>query len=118
MNGEVEKKAKKWGISYNEYIRGKVGMKMVKLIAIDLDGTLLDKGKYISDKNIEAIKFATDNAHDYEIADNKRQHAYEEQLMATGRGTDIARVALRQETRSWVQKAEPIPVKVIEDYVD
>ena len=41
-----------------EYIRGKVGMKMVKLIAIDLDGTLLDKGKYISDKNIEAIRFA------------------------------------------------------------
>ena len=33
-------------------------MKMVKLIAIDLDGTLLDKGKYISDKNIEAIRFA------------------------------------------------------------
>ena len=58
MNDEFEKKAKKWGISYNEYIRGKVGMKMVKLIAIDLDGTLLDKGKYISDKNIEAIRFA------------------------------------------------------------
>ena len=58
MNDEFEKKAKKWGISYNEYIRGKVGMKMVKLIAIDLDGTLLDKGKYISEKNIEAIKFA------------------------------------------------------------
>lgn len=31
---------------------------MVKLIAIDLDGTLLDKGKYISKKNIEAIKLA------------------------------------------------------------
>ena len=31
---------------------------MVKLIAIDLDGTLLDKGKYISEKNIEALKFA------------------------------------------------------------
>ena len=53
MNDESEKKAKKWGISYNEYIHGKVGMKMVKLIAIDLDGTLLDKGKYISEKNIE-----------------------------------------------------------------
>ena len=58
MNDKFEKKAKKWGISYNEYIRGKVGMKMVKLIAIDLDGTLLDKGKYISEKNIEAIRFA------------------------------------------------------------
>ena len=58
MNDKFEKKAKKWGISYNEYIHGKVGMKMVKLIAIDLDGTLLDKGKYISEKNIEALRFA------------------------------------------------------------
>jgi hypothetical protein len=38
--------------------------------------------------------------------------------MATGRGVDVARVALRQETRSWVQKAEPVPVKIIEDYID
>ena len=66
----------------------------------------------------EAKAYSEENSRDYEIADNKRQHAYEEQLMATGRGTDIARVALRQETRSWVQKAEPIPVKVIEDYID
>jgi hypothetical protein len=66
----------------------------------------------------EASVFIGDNGHDYEIADNKRQHTYEEHLMSTGRGIDIARVALRQETRSWVQKAEPTPVKIIEDYID
>lgn len=66
----------------------------------------------------EAEVFAKASIRDYEIADNKRQHTYEEFLMATGRGVDVVRVALRQETRSWVQKAEPMPVKVIEDYVD
>jgi hypothetical protein len=66
----------------------------------------------------EATKFVNNNAHDYEVADNTRQHTYEMYLMATGRGIDIARVALRQETKSWVQKAEPMPVKILEDYVD
>lgn len=66
----------------------------------------------------EAEAFSKSNERPYEIADNKRQHTYEEHLMATGRGIDIARVALRQETKSWVQKAEPVPVKVIEDYID
>jgi hypothetical protein len=66
----------------------------------------------------EADIFKKDNERDYEIADNKRQHTYEEYLMATGRGVDVARVALRQETSSWVQKAEPMPVKILEDYVD
>lgn len=66
----------------------------------------------------EAEMFVKDNARDYAIADNRRQHTYECYLMATGRGVDVARVALRQETRSWVQKAEPIPVKILEDYVD
>jgi hypothetical protein len=66
----------------------------------------------------QAEAFSKSNEHDYEIADNRRQFTYEEHLMATGRGVDIARVALRQETRSWVQKAEPIPVKILEDYVD
>lgn len=67
---------------------------------------------------IEAETFTKANDREYEIADNKRQHTYEEYLMSTGRGVDIARVALRQETRSWVQKAEPLPVKIIEDYID
>jgi hypothetical protein len=66
----------------------------------------------------EAETFLKANEREYEVADNKRQHTYEEVLMATGRGVDIARVALRQETRSWVQKAEPVPVKIIEDYID
>lgn len=66
----------------------------------------------------EATNFIKEHAREYEIADNKRQHAYEDHLISTGRGIDIARVALRQETRSWVQKAEPIPVKILEDYVD
>ena len=61
-----------------------------------------------------ATTFVEANTRYYEIADNKRQHTYEEYLMATGRGADVARVALRQETRSWVQKAEPLPVKIIE----
>ena len=68
MKVEFEKKAKKWGISYNEDIRRKVGIKMVKLVAIDLDGTLLDKGKYISKKNIEAIRFAQKNGIEVVIA--------------------------------------------------
>jgi hypothetical protein len=66
----------------------------------------------------EATVFTEANKRDYDIADNKRQHTYEQYLIASGRGADIARVALRQETRSWVQKAEPIPVKILEDYVD
>jgi hypothetical protein len=67
---------------------------------------------------IEAETFLKANEREYEVADNKRQHTYEQYLMATGRGVDVARVALRQETRSWVQKAEPMPVKMIEDYID
>jgi hypothetical protein len=67
---------------------------------------------------VEAETFTKANEREYEVADNKRQHTYEMYLMATGRGVDVARVALRQETRSWVQKAEPIPVKILEDYVD
>lgn len=66
----------------------------------------------------EAEVFMKANDRDYQVADNKRQHTYEEYLMATGRGVDIARVALKNETKSWVQKAEPIPVKMLEDYVD
>lgn len=66
----------------------------------------------------EAEAFTKSNEREYEIADNKRQHTYETYLMATSRGVDVARVALRQETRSWVQKAEPMPVRVIEDYID
>jgi hypothetical protein len=66
----------------------------------------------------EATNFTEINKREYEVADNKRQHTYETYLMSTGRGADIARVALRQETRSWVQKAEPLPVKILEDYVD
>lgn len=68
--------------------------------------------------NEEATIFTKVRAREYELADNKRQHTYEEHLMSTGRGIDIARVALRQETRSWVQRAEPVPVKILEDYVD
>ena len=34
---------------------------MYKLIAIDMDGTLLKDDKTISDENIAAIKKATDN---------------------------------------------------------
>jgi hypothetical protein len=67
---------------------------------------------------LEAETFTKANEREYEVADNKRQHTYEEYLMATGRGVDVVRVALRQETRSWVQKAEPLPVKIIEDYID
>lgn len=66
----------------------------------------------------EAEAFTKSNEREYQVADNKRQHTYEVYLMATGRGVDVARVALRQETKSWVQKAEPIPVKILEDYVD
>jgi hypothetical protein len=66
----------------------------------------------------EAEIFAKTHERDYEIADNKRQQTYEMYLMGTGRGVDIARVALKQETRSWVPKAEPMPVKILEDYVD
>jgi len=66
----------------------------------------------------EAEAYAKTNEREYQVADNKRQHTYEVYLMATGRGVDVARVALRQETKSWVQKAEPIPVKILEDYVD
>lgn len=67
---------------------------------------------------IEAETYTKANEREYEVADNRRQHTYEEYLMGTGRGADVARVALRQETRSWVQKAEPMPVKIIEDYID
>jgi hypothetical protein len=66
----------------------------------------------------EAEMFIKSSPREYEIADNKRQHTYETYLIATSRGIDITRVALRQETRSWVQKAEPLPVKIIEDYID
>jgi hypothetical protein len=65
----------------------------------------------------EAKTYAKANPRIYEIADNKRQHAYEQQLIATGRGVDIARVALKNETRSWVQRAEPAPLESIEDFV-
>jgi hypothetical protein len=65
----------------------------------------------------EALMFTKDNQREYEIADNKRQYSYEEYMIASGRGVDIARVALKNETKSWVQKAEPIPVRCIEDYV-
>lgn len=67
---------------------------------------------------VEAETFSKANEREYEVADNKRQHTYEAFLMQTGRGVDVARVALRQETKSWVQKAEPMPVKILEDYVD
>lgn len=66
----------------------------------------------------EALAYSTANAREYEIADNQRQYAYEEHLIATGRGTDIARVALRHETKSWVAKAEPVPTQTIEDFLD
>ncbi len=65
----------------------------------------------------EAKAYAKANPRAYEIADNKRQHAYEQQLIATGRGADIARVALKNETRSWVQRAEPVPLQSIEDFI-
>jgi hypothetical protein len=67
---------------------------------------------------VEADTFSKANEREYEIANNKRQHIYELRLMETGRGVDVARVALRQETKSWVQKAEPMPVRMIEDYID
>src|SRR4051794_11677038 len=41
---------------------------MVQLIAIDLDGTLLNNGKIISEKNIEAIKMAHKNGIEVVIA--------------------------------------------------
>lgn len=66
----------------------------------------------------EAQAWVAANAREYEIADNKRQYAYEERLIETGRGYDIARVALRHETKSWVAKAEPVPASRIEDYLD
>lgn len=66
----------------------------------------------------EAETYTKANERVYEVADNRRQHTYEAYLIATGRGVDVTRVALRQETRSWVQKAEPLPVKIIEDYID
>lgn len=66
----------------------------------------------------DAKLYATANPREYEIADNQRQYRYEEYLMATGRGSDVARVALKNETKSWVQKAEPLPAKSIEDYLD
>ena len=65
----------------------------------------------------EAKAYAKANERNYQIADNKRQHAYEQQLIATGRGADIARVALKNETKSWVQRAEPAPIQSIEDFV-
>lgn len=65
----------------------------------------------------EAKTYVKLNTREYNIADNKRQHAYEQQLIATGRGADIARVALKNETRSWVQRAEPVPQQSIEDFV-
>ncbi len=66
----------------------------------------------------EAKDYVKLNTREYNIADNKRQHAYEQQLIATGRGADIARVALKNETRSWVQRAEPAPLQSIEDFID
>lgn len=65
----------------------------------------------------EAKTYATANPREYEIASNKRQHAYEEHLIAAGRGADIARVALKNETKSWVQRAEPAPLESIEDFI-
>lgn len=41
---------------------------MIKLLAIDLDGTLLNKGKYISQKNIDAIQTAKQNGIEIVIA--------------------------------------------------
>lgn len=41
---------------------------MVKLIALDLDGTLLNEGKYISKKNIEAINAARKNGIEVVVA--------------------------------------------------
>jgi Cof subfamily protein (haloacid dehalogenase superfamily) len=41
---------------------------IVKLIAIDLDGTLLDKGKYISQKNIEALHLAREKGIEVVVA--------------------------------------------------
>ncbi len=65
----------------------------------------------------EATTYTKANPRDYAVADNKRQHTYESFLISTGRGPDIARVALRQETKSWVQKAEPVPAQSIEDFI-
>lgn len=65
----------------------------------------------------EGKAFALANPRAYEIAGNKRQHQYEQQLIATGRGVDIARVALKNETKSWVQRAEPAPQQSIEDFI-
>jgi hypothetical protein len=66
----------------------------------------------------EAQAYAEAHPREYQIADNKRQAHYEERLIETGRGYDIARVALRQETKSWVAKADPVPASRIEDYLD
>lgn len=41
---------------------------MVKLIAVDLDGTLLNEENRISDKNVEAIKFAQKNGFEVVVA--------------------------------------------------
>jgi hypothetical protein len=59
--------------------------------------------------------YVQSHANAYEVADNKRQYKYESIMMATGRGSDAARVALRNETKSWQAKAEAAPTETIED---
>jgi hypothetical protein len=64
------------------------------------------------------IKQSAANEREARRARYRGQKALAEQLIATGRGSDIARMALRIETKSWIQKAEPIPAKSLEDYID
>jgi Cof subfamily protein (haloacid dehalogenase superfamily) len=63
--------------------------KMVKLIALDLDGTLLNEDNYISDKNLEAIKFAQTNGTEVVVATGRAHFDVQSIFKDTGLQTWI-----------------------------
>ncbi len=63
--------------------------KMVKLIALDLDGTLLNEDNYISDKNLDAIKFAQTNGVEVVVATGRAHFDVQSIFKDTGLQTWI-----------------------------
>lgn len=62
---------------------------MVKLIAVDLDGTLLNEENRISQRNLEAIKFAQSNGVEVVIATGRAHFDVQEIFKDTGLKTWI-----------------------------
>lgn len=70
--------------------------KMVKLIALDLDGTLLNEDNYISDKNLDAIKFAQTNGVEVVVATGRAQFDVQSIFKDTGLQTEVQQWGMHQ----------------------